>query len=106
MFSGKLEHEILLQTLQETNVQGENKQTWVTIATVWANIISQRGSEAFEAARINARQTLRILIRYRDDVDTSSRIEWQGQQYNIIAVDRTNRRKGELWITAQVMGAE
>ena len=102
---GKLEHQIKLQSLAETNNSGSLSSEWVDIATVWADIRSQRGDEAFQAARENATETIRIMMRYRADLQATWRIEWAGQQYNILHVDRTGRRRGEMWLTAQVVGA-
>lgn len=103
---GGMDQRIILQSLNETNVQGSLRESWVTVATVWAMVISQRGAEAFEAARVNARETIRIKLRYRTDINAKWRIGWNGQQYGITNVDRSHRRKGELWLTAQAVGAE
>jgi SPP1 family predicted phage head-tail adaptor len=105
MQSGSLDQQIILQSVTETNDSGEVSLSYATVGTVWAHIISQRGNEAFEAARVNARETLRVLIRFRDDVDNKWRFSWNGQNYNIVNVDRSMRREGQLWITGQAVGA-
>lgn len=105
MQSGKLDQRIAIQSLTETNVSGELVISYTALATVWGEVISQKGGEAFEAARVNARETVRVRIRYRDDVLTTSRIEWMGQSYNILSIDRSARRDGYLWFTAEVNGA-
>ena len=102
---GKLDQRVVLQSLTETNDRGAVSQAWEDVATVWAQVISQRGSEAFESARLNATETIRVQMRYRADVTTEWRLVWASQNYSIIAVDRSQRRKGELWVTAQLMGA-
>ena len=103
---GKLDERITIQALTETNNFGSLTQSWADVATVWAHVKSQRGSESFEAARVNARETIRVKIRYRDDVTYKHRIVWQSQNYSITFLDRSSRRDGELWITCQVVGAE
>ena len=103
--SGELDQRIILQSPTQTNQHGAVTKAWVTVASVWAKVISQRGDEAFQAARDNASETLRILVRYRDDVQTSWRLQWYGQDYNISSVDRSQRRDGKLWLTAKVVGA-
>ena len=105
MRSGDLDQVIELQSLTETNVNGELVKTYVMVEIVHAKVISQRGSESFEAARMNARETIRLQLRYRDDVQTSWRLIWQGQSYNIIYVDHSSRRNGGLWITAELSRA-
>lgn len=102
---GELRERVTLQALVETNDAGDVSDGWSTIATVAARVITQRGSEAFEASRTNASETIRVLIRFRDDITTKARLVWNGQNYNVEAVDRSARHKGELWLTATVIGA-
>ncbi len=102
---GKMDQQIILQSLVETNTNGSLSQVFTTVATVWANVIEPRGSEAFEAARINAKETVRVRIRYRSDVTTAWRFQWMGQNYSITAADRTERRNGYLWLSGKVTGA-
>jgi SPP1 family predicted phage head-tail adaptor len=73
--------------------------------TVFATVISQKGREAFEAARTNARVMIRVGIHYRDDVQNTWRFTWAGNTYNIIDTDRSQRRDGMLWFTAESVGA-
>ncbi len=105
MDSGSLDQKITLQRNTETSSQGNLVPAWTSFASVWAKVISQKGNEAFEAARLNARDVLRICIRYRTDVDVTHRVVWGGQNYNITNVDRSQRRQGELWLSAQAVGA-
>lgn len=101
---GDLDQRVTLQVLASTNDAGDLKNAWTELAMVYAKVITDHGSEAFQSARTEARETIRVLIRYRTDVDTNARLEWMGQQYYISAVDRSGRRAGELWLTAQVVG--
>lgn len=102
---GKMDQQIILQSLAETNSGGSLSQAWSTVATVWGNVLQPRGSEAFEASRLNATETIRVRIRYRSDVLTKWRLQWMGQNYSINELDRSERRDGYLWITAKLRGA-
>lgn len=102
---GELDQLVTLQSLAETNDEGDLTQAWTTVATVFAKVKSERGTEAFESARVNARETIRVMMRYRSDVTTKWRIEWMSQFYSVTAIDRSGHRKGELWVTAQLVGA-
>lgn len=102
---GKLDQQIKLQSLAEVNQGGQLVQSYDDVADVWGHVISQRGNEAFESARVNARETIRVKIRFRDDVLTKWRVGWSGQFYNIKHIDRSQRRDGWLWFTAEVVGA-
>ena len=103
--AGKLDQQIILKSVAESNVSGEMTKTVAIVATVWAHVISQKGSEAFETARMNARDNIRVLIRYRTDVTDKWQFVWEGQTYNVKNVDRSQRRKGQLWMTAECVGA-
>lgn len=106
MQTGKLDQRVILQSDTEAaNSSGEVVKSYTTVATVWAHVISQKGDEAFESARVNAKRTVRIKIRFRSDVDLKWRCVWNDENYNIIEVDRSQRRLGELWVTAEAVGA-
>ncbi len=102
---GKLDQRIVLQSLAETNSFGQLTQAWTTVATVYGNVIQPKGSESFEAARINATETIRVKIRYRTDVTNKWRFQWESQNYSIQAIDRAERREGYMWLTGKVTGA-
>lgn len=105
MRSGALDQLITLQSLVETNDGGGLTQAWTTVEQVFAKVKTERGTEAFEAARVNARATIRVMMRYRTDITTKWRIEWMGEYYGVEAIDRSGHRQGELWVTAQLVGA-
>lgn len=105
---GELDQRILFQSLVETNTSGSLVQAWSQDSPpdeVFAKVITEKGSESFESARINARAMVRVCVRYRADVDEAWRMTWQGQIYYIKTVDRSERRKGWLWFTAECNGA-
>jgi SPP1 family predicted phage head-tail adaptor len=102
---GKLNRLVTLQRKTETNVLGSLTESWSTVGHVWAYIKTQSGKEAFESARVNATETIRLMMHYREDVSVKWRIIWEGQNYSVTVVDRSERRKGFLWVTAQVTGA-
>lgn len=105
MQSGKLDQQVTLQEPTETNVDGDLTLTYGAAISVWAHVISQRGNEAFEAARTNARNTIRVAIRYRSDVTSKWRVNWNSQAYNITNLDASEKRNGMLWLTAELSGA-
>lgn len=104
MQAGKLDQKIELYSKAQVNSFGSVTEAWTLVAEVWGHVISQRGNEAFEAARTNAKETIRVKLRYRADVETTWRVRWFGQDYAIFAVDRSMQRKGELWVTAMAIG--
>lgn len=101
---GKLDKIVTLQEKTEVNTSGSIANVWNNVEDIWCDIKTEKGSEAFQSGRLNARALLRIQMRFRPDIDTTHRLVWEGQIYNIIAVDRSHRRQGELWLTAQGVG--
>lgn len=107
MRGGDLDQKITLYSYNKATVAGDVKETYTAITpNVWGEVLTPRGSESFAASRVQARETIRVKLRYRADVITKWRLGWNGQIYNISAVDRSQRRKGELWVTAEVIGAQ
>lgn len=105
MQTGKLDQVITLKNPVTVNVGGQVEDTYTTVGNIWAEVIAQRGSEAFEAARVEAQRIIRVRVRYREDITVKSVIAWQDQEYNVTDVDRSSRREGALWFTAQVQEA-
>lgn len=107
--TGEMDEQITFQTETQTIDRGEVVRAWATDSPpdmVWAKIVSERGSETFESARQNARQTIRAKIRFRDDINTSHRFLWGGLAWYIKYVDKSERRKGNLWLTAETLGVQ
>lgn len=107
MDTGENDELITFQTESAVNTSGELVKTWTTDSppdSVWAKIVSERGTEAFESARQNAREVIRARIRFRDDITTAMRFLWNDVPYDIKYVDKSKRRAGELWLTAEAKG--
>lgn len=98
---GKLDQRVTIQRAVNTTGSGGGvTKTWATVATVWAHVISQRGDESFRAAAERARHTVKVLVRYRAGVTPAMRLVWNGQNYDVVDVDESLRRSGELWLMA------
>lgn len=69
---------------------------WSTIDTVWSRWINAHGNEAIQAqiAQVDAPATL--LIRYRDDIDTTCAVLKGTQQYEIKSIDNIQERNEYL----------
>ncbi|WP_026486812.1 phage head closure protein [Caldanaerobius polysaccharolyticus] len=88
MNPGLLRHRITLQKkIDVTDGEGFTKQDWQDVSTVWAAVENLHGREYWEAAAIQAENTVKFTIRYCLDVDQSMRIIFRGEAYEIIAID-------------------
>lgn len=107
MKSGEQDQLVYFEYPTDTNVEGENITTWTDASgdsppsPDYAYIISAKGSEAFTAARTQSNRIIRGRVRYRSDIKTPWRVKWNDEYYYIIEVDRSARRNGELWFTAE-----
>lgn len=102
MNPGLLRHRITLQKFMViTDPDGFITQQWQDVATVWAAVENLHGREYWEAASVQAENTVKFTIRYRPDVDQTMRIVFRGKIYNIISVDNIKYRNEYIEIKAK-----
>ncbi|NNG67340.1 phage head closure protein [Caldanaerobacter subterraneus] len=102
MNPGLLRNRITLQKKVDlTDPDGFTTQQWQDIATVWAAAENLHGREYWEAAAIQAENTVKFTIRYRPDVDQTMRILFKGKVYNILSVDNIKYRNEFIEIKAR-----
>ncbi|HFR4183360.1 TPA: phage head closure protein [Bacillus cereus] len=68
---------IILQkksTDYETDEEGNPLEPWQDIVKVWAAVNPLRGREFWQAASVNAENTIRVEIRYRKGITNNMRI--------------------------------
>lgn len=85
---GEMRHRVTFQKLvSTTNENGFEIDTWKDIKTVWAKAANLSGREYFQAAGVQAENTVKFTTRYLKDLDTDIRILFEGKQYNITSID-------------------
>jgi SPP1 family predicted phage head-tail adaptor len=95
MQSGRMDRLVVLQAVTETrSASGAVTQAWATLATVWAQLVSSRGSERLEAAGEQARQTRIWRIRHRTDITNKHRLTYDGTVHEILSITEIGRREG------------
>ncbi|HON00634.1 MAG TPA: phage head closure protein [Acidobacteriota bacterium] len=95
MRSGRLDRRIKLQrkTVVE-NSYGEPIETWVDLATVWAEYLPARSVERYAATQMMAEVDTRWRIRYRTDLTPIDRLSYAGRLYDVTGVVEMGRREG------------
>lgn len=103
MNPGRLRHRVTIQKSQISQDElGNNIETWIDWATVWANIRPVSGREYFQAAATNSEDNVRINIRYRSGIDPlRMRVVYNGRTFNIISAIDLNERRREIEMVCQ-----
>lgn len=101
MKSEELKHRITFQILETlTNENGFEIETWVDFKDLWAAVTNLHGREYFEAAAVQAENTVKFTIRYTDEIETTMRVLFKGKQYNISSIDNIKYAKKFIEIKA------
>lgn len=104
---GDLRHRIILQKFVETtDEEGFSTQEWQDVATVWASVENLYGREYWQAAAIQAENTVKFIIRYRNDITNDMRIKFKDKLYNIISIDNIKYRNEYKEIKAKEVEKE
>jgi SPP1 family predicted phage head-tail adaptor len=105
MAIGDLRHRIILQKLTTlVNENGFEEEAWQNYKTVWASVSNLSGREYYQAAAVQAEKTVKLLIRYIQELDTSMRIFFKDKQYNITSID--NMKYANKYIEIKALEVE
>lgn len=100
MHAGALKHRITIE--QNTATQdaiGQPISAWSTLAQLWAHVMFVNGKEAIKSEIETASKKASARIRYRSDIDTTMRVTFEAETYNIISVlPDANKRHLDLVI--------
>ncbi|APM39930.1 phage head closure protein [Clostridium kluyveri] len=101
MRTEELRHKITLQKLTtSTNENGFEEEVWEDYLTVWAAVSNLYGREYFEAAAVQAEETVKFTIRFIKDINESMMILFRDKQYNITSIDNIKYRNKYMEIKA------
>lgn len=67
---------------------------------IWAYYRHVTGNEFYEAAKVNAKEEALFIINWRDDIDTTMKIKFRNEFYNITRIDDFEGYKKDLKIYA------
>lgn len=99
MRAGELDQRITIQTYATSRgLSGEELQSWDTWKAVWANVQTSGGSENFYSPQLVAESSHKIKLRYLSGILPTMRILWDGHILDIVHIDESRKRQGELYI--------
>mgnify|MGYP000022199681 CR=1 FL=1 len=94
---GELSERVILQRrVVVQDAYGQSTITWTAIATVWARVRAVSGREFFAAGQVQQEQTVKVLVRYRTDLDATCRLMWQGRAHDITGIVPIGREWVEI----------
>ena len=95
MNAGQFDELVTVQeytTTTDSNT-GEQLRTWVTYASAWALVEeSDSGTEPVNADREEHKTRVNFTMRFDSGINTTMRISWAGNLYNILNVAEKQRR--------------
>jgi SPP1 family predicted phage head-tail adaptor len=95
MQSAKMDNKVTIFSRVETqNEYGELILTDSMKASVWANVVPIGGKETWMAQQIVPEAKFKMLIRYRDDLDETDMVLFQGKEYDIAYIAQIGRKEG------------
>lgn len=103
---GRLNKRILIfkEDPTATDDYGEPTNTPIEVHKCWASVKNKSGKEQFQANTPFAKTITSFLIRYtKKTIDTTMKIDFKGEKYNIIYVDNYNFSNEYIEITAELV---
>lgn len=90
---GRLRHRVTVeQVTRTTDGQGGWTEAWGTLATVRAGVEPLRGQERFEAQKLNARISHKVVIRFLSGVTAAHRVKFGDRYLTIEGVVNINEK--------------
>lgn len=91
---GELDQKInFLREVRERDGIGGSKISTKKIASkVWCKVKNMSGKEISDYDKNTEIEQVKFVTRYRTDIKASDRIEFCGEQYNIISAPKTSKR--------------
>ena len=93
-----LRHRLTLEQLQREDDDGGGfTESWVEVATLFADLRPVSGGENVEADRLAGRVTHEVSLRYRAGVQPAMRFRQGGRLFHIVSVINVDERN--RWLT-------
>ena len=74
-------------------------ESWEHILTLWANFQALSVKDVVNSQMAGSQLTVRCVIRYRNDINSSMRVEYQGEIYQIHGEPLPDNATGTVYLT-------
>jgi SPP1 family predicted phage head-tail adaptor len=100
MNAGELNRRIaILEKTVTRSSSGAESLSWSTKANAWAKVEDKGGNESIQNDEYVMTSRLDIKIRFRSDLDTEMRIQYNNKDYEILSISELGFKKGLLMKT-------
>lgn len=91
----------LVETVVTPDMMGDNKESVVTRASVWAEVNQSSGSRSFEHSQTMIANSATFKIRWNSNLQVNQNwnILYNGKKYGISSVERINEKRFNVLIT-------
>ncbi|KNF07009.1 phage head-tail adaptor, putative, SPP1 family [Gottschalkia purinilytica] len=97
----RLNKRIKFITLKEVDGPHDDEKDEIVHKTVWASVRHLRGKEFYQAAQVQAENTLVFNCRYFKGLEQSMQIKYNNKIYNIVHINNLYERNSEYEIQAK-----
>ena len=99
--AGKLRHRITIQAkgMTQDPVTGEMVEGWSDLVSVWASVEPLSTREFIAASAGQSEITARIVVRYRDGLDSTMRAIHRGKVYEFAGPPLADKDSGLEYLT-------
>jgi SPP1 family predicted phage head-tail adaptor len=95
MRAGSLDRRVTIQRKTVTqSSSGDPVETWDDVATVWAQVLPDRGGERFARRQLVGSAVVLFRMRYLSGVTVLDRLSYGDKLWDIVDVRETGRREG------------
>ncbi|MEH7503285.1 phage head closure protein [Neobacillus drentensis] len=75
----------ILEQPTTQNSYGEIDNNWTEKAKVWANVRTLTGRALYQAIQVHAEVTVKVIVRYRANINANMRLQYGSRILEIIA---------------------
>ena len=101
--AGELCHRVTIQqkttTYDEYNYETE---TWTEYKKLWGKLDFLSVKDSINAKAAGSETTARLKLRKRDDIDSSMRVLFDGQTFQIVSPPKPDNENGRIYMTLEL----
>ena len=101
--AGELCHRVTVQhkttTYDEYNYETE---AWTVLKKLWGKLEFLSVKDSINAKAAGSETTARLKLRKRDDIDSSMRVLFDGQTFQIVSPPKPDNENGRIYMTLEL----